>query len=100
VSAAVSFGLILPLGIKLVRPDLKMFGLIVFMGITDTAGYVAFDAGILSAGNSLPIVVTLSSLVGVLTLILARAFYKEKVNALQWVGIAAITIGVLVVLYF
>jgi drug/metabolite transporter (DMT)-like permease len=99
-AAVISCALLVPLGFRFVRPDLHSLAIIVFIGIFDTLGYLSFDAGILSAGSSLPIVATLSGLVGVFTIVLARIFYKEKLGALQWLGIAAITAGVSVVLYF
>lgn len=99
-AAIISFALLVPLGIRLARPDMRTFAIIAFIGIFDTIGYLSFDAGIHAAGNSLPIVATLSGLVGVFTILLARLFYKERLEMVQWLGVIALTVGVLVVLYF
>lgn len=99
-AATISCILLVPLGFRFVRPDIRTLAIIVFIGVFDTLGYLSFDAGILSAGSSLPVVATLSGLVGVFTIVLASIFYKERLGTLQWLGIVAITAGVLIVLYF
>lgn len=84
---------------KLVRPNRRTLGTIIFMGISDTLGYLSFDVGIRIASNNLPIVATLSGLVGTFTILYASAFYKERLSPLQWAGVVAITAGVLIVLF-
>jgi uncharacterized membrane protein len=70
------------------------------MGFLDTMGFIAFNLGILSAQNSLPIVVTLSGLVGAVTMLLARAIYRERLDLIQNLGVVILLIGIVIVLYF
>jgi drug/metabolite transporter (DMT)-like permease len=99
-AAIISFALIVPLGMRFTQPDARTLGTIIFMGVVDTLGYLSFDAGVRASGSSLPIVATLSGLVGTLTILYASVFYKEKLSVLQWAGVTALTAGVLIVLYF
>jgi drug/metabolite transporter (DMT)-like permease len=63
-------------------------------------GFITFNLGLLSADNSLPIVVTLSGMVGVVTIELARIFYHEKLEPVQLLGVLIIFVGVGTVSYY
>ena len=62
-------------------------------------GFVTYNYGIQSASD-LPIVVTLSSLLGVVTVVLARMFYNERLGKLQAFGVFVIFASVATILYF
>ena len=62
-------------------------------------GFVTYNYGIQSASD-LPIVVTLSSLLGVVTVVLARMFYNERLGKLQVFGVFVIFASVATILYF
>jgi uncharacterized membrane protein len=86
--------------IKLVRPSSSALGWVVVIGICDAGGFVAYNLAITSAGGSLPIVVTLAGLIGLVTIILARIFYGEKLEKIQILGVAIIFVAVATILYF
>jgi drug/metabolite transporter (DMT)-like permease len=73
--------------------------LLLMIGLLDTGGYLLFDAGTISAPNSLPIVTTFSGLVSPFTIVLASLFYKERLGKIQWLGVISIIVGVAVTLY-
>jgi drug/metabolite transporter (DMT)-like permease len=99
-STAASFALIKPLGQKFQLPNLRVVPWIVVVGSLDLLGLVLFNLGILSAGNSLPIVTTISGMATVLTIILAGGLYREKLDAIQYVGVTVLLLGLALVLYF
>jgi uncharacterized membrane protein len=86
--------------IKIVRPDLGTFALVAIVGVCDAAGFVTYNLAITSAAADLPIVVTLSSLLGVITVILARIFYRERLEPIQIIGVVIIFVSVAAILYF
>ena len=95
-----SIALLSPLKQKFQVPEMKLTLLLVGLGVLDAMGLIFFNLGIFTAGSSLPIVVTISSMGTVLTIILARTFYKEKLDLIQYLGIVVLLAGLSVVLYF
>jgi drug/metabolite transporter (DMT)-like permease len=98
-AAATSIALFIPLRQKIKRPSLRTFLSIILLSILDTLGFVSIAFGVTSAGNSLPIVVTISGLVGVVTVLLASIFYHERLDKIQYLGLLVIFLGVATVLY-
>ncbi|HKW05859.1 MAG TPA: DMT family transporter [Nitrososphaerales archaeon] len=95
-AAITGFTLILPLRQRFLVPTGSTLFWLLVMALLDTFGFFALNLGFLSSGNSLPVVVTLSSLLGVVTTIFARIFYKERLNVVQVVGILLVLTGVAV----
>jgi uncharacterized membrane protein len=73
---------------------------LILMGTMDVAGMLAFSFGIMTAGGYLPIVVTFSGLSGVVVLMLARFFYKERLDTVQTAGVFLVIICAMTLLYF
>ena len=88
------------MGKKFIRPTGKVLLWLAIIGASDAAGFASYSYGIIAAGNNIPIVVTLSGLVGVVTVLLARIFYKEKLEKIQLIGILIIFSSVAAILYF
>ncbi len=65
------------------------------MGILDSAGFIAFNLGIL--GGSVAIVGTLSGLFSAVTVGLAVAILHERLTRTQMVGVLAIFLGVVLI---
>ncbi|MEO7001640.1 MAG: EamA family transporter [Ktedonobacterales bacterium] len=65
--------------------------------LLDTAANVAYNVGIDNAGALTSVVATLSSLFSVVTVLLAWVFLRERLARWQWVGVAAIFVGVALV---
>jgi uncharacterized membrane protein len=99
-SMVTSFALLKPFGQQFKLPSPRIVPWIVVVGTLDVLGLVFFNQGILSAGNSLPIVSTLAGMATVLTIILAGGFYREKLDGIQYLGITLLLIGLGIVLYF
>jgi len=85
---------------KFVKPSRRTWGWLILIGASDAGGFATYNIGVLTAGSSLPIVVTLSSLLGVVTVLLARIFYKERLEKIQTLGIVIIFVAVAAILYF
>jgi drug/metabolite transporter (DMT)-like permease len=66
--------------------------LIFSIGLTDTAGFVANNLAFKQ--EEIAIATVLSSLYGVVTLLFAAAFLREKLGRRQWAGVALIFCGV------
>lgn len=64
------------------------------LGVLDAAGYLFLFAG--SVGDVQTVAPVVGSAFGAITVILARVFLREKMGALQWIGIALVTAGVAV----
>ncbi|MFN0043537.1 MAG: EamA family transporter [Alphaproteobacteria bacterium] len=62
------------------------------LGVLDAAGYLFLFAGSVGAVQTVAPVV--GSAFGAVTVILARVFLREKMGAMQWLGIALVTAGV------
>lgn len=99
-AALSGFILLIPLKQKLIIPNRSVLPWLLLLALLDSLGFLAFNEGISSAQGSLPIVVTLSGLFGAVTMVLARAIYREKLDTIQNLGIIILLIGVGIVLYF
>jgi len=100
-SETITAGTTLLLGrIKIVMPDRRTFAWILLIGACDAIGFATYNLAITSAGGSLPIVVTLAGLIGVVTVLLARIFYSEKLEKIQLLGVGIIFAAVAAILYF
>jgi drug/metabolite transporter (DMT)-like permease len=69
--------------------------LLLGVGLLDTSAYVFNNYGMLHEQTS--VVSVLASLYGAVTVALAALFLREKVTASQWLGIAAIFIGIILI---
>lgn len=98
-ATVVGFALLVPLKQKFVLPK-SVLPWILLLALLDSSGLLAFDQGISAAQSNLPVVVTLSGLVGAVTLLLARAAYKERLDKIQGIGVLVLLVGVGIVLYF
>ena len=87
--------LVRPLGQSLAVPRGSTAWLIFFIGITDTAGFLANNFAFKQAQISIATV--LASLYGVVTLFLAAVFLRERLGRTQWLGVALIFAGVALV---
>jgi drug/metabolite transporter (DMT)-like permease len=67
---------------------------LVLIGLMDGGAYLALLAG--SDGPLATIAVVISSAFGAVTILLARVFLREAIGGIQWLGIAAILAGVMV----
>lgn len=85
---------------KLSKPNRSTFAWLLLIGACDAIGFATYNFAVTSGSADLPIVVTLSSLLGVFTVILARIFYKEKLEPIQILGIVIIFVSVAALLYF
>ncbi|MEW6777666.1 MAG: DMT family transporter [Bdellovibrionota bacterium] len=81
------------LGWKGLLPPRRVWGSFLLMGLFDAAGHIAFITG-LTRGTAF-IVSTLAALSPVLTVVLAVAFYRERLSARQWGGFALVGGGLL-----
>jgi drug/metabolite transporter (DMT)-like permease len=95
IGRAVALGIFLALicwGNGTATPPRRQFGLLALMGVFD-----ALALGLVTASGALPkaeYASVASSLFGVLTVLLAAWFLKEKVRPVQWLGIAAVFSGI------
>jgi drug/metabolite transporter (DMT)-like permease len=85
---------------ELKRPRRSTLMWVILIGACDAGGFATYNLAVTSATSDLPIVVTLSSLLGAITVLLARAFYKERLEPIQIVGILIIFASVVAILYF
>ena len=69
--------------------------LIVFIGLTDTAGFVCNNLAFKQ--EQIAIATVLASLYGAVTLLLAAIFLRERLGRRQWLGVALIFLGVALV---
>ncbi len=84
---------------KVVRPSKSTLRWLAIIGISDAGGFVTFNYGVQVSGD-IPIVVTLSGLIGVITVIMARVFYRERLDKVQTLGVFVIFVSVAAILYF
>lgn len=81
-------------GIKLERPAVPALGWIAATTILATAAYLALTAGL---ATSFPVIVpVLSAFSSAITVILGQAILKERGTVQSWMGLAAITAGLIV----
>ena len=73
---------------------LRWWPLILAQGALDAGGYLFLFAG--SSGDGREIAAVTASAFGAVTTILARVFLKERMRALQWVGVALVFGGIAV----
>ncbi len=87
--------LLRPLGQRMEIPRGSTAWLILFMGLTDTAGFLANNLAF--KREEIAIATVLASLYGVVTLLFAAVFLREKLGRRQWAGVALIFAGVALV---
>jgi drug/metabolite transporter (DMT)-like permease len=87
--------LLRPLGETMALPRGSTAWLIFFIGLTDTAGFVANNLAFKQ--EEIAIATVLASLYGVVTLFFAAAFLRERLGRTQWLGVALIFLGVALV---
>jgi drug/metabolite transporter (DMT)-like permease len=100
VGALCAFCLFIPLKQKLNLPKGTTLLWLVLLSTCDTSAFALFSYAVALAQESLPIIVTLSAQFSAITVILARIFYREKLEVVQYVGIVLILFGIGVTLYF
>jgi drug/metabolite transporter (DMT)-like permease len=100
VGLVLGFALIPILKKKFKRPSREAVVWIFIVGALDGLGFITLNAGIHDAGRELPIVVTMTALMSVVTSMLASIFYKERLEKIQVLGVALIIIGVASIVYF
>jgi len=83
---------------KLVLPKDGAWKWLLAMAALDSGGFTALTLGYIYSGNSPALVTTLSSLLGVVTTILATTIYKDRLTKIQIVGIVILFFGVIIVL--
>jgi drug/metabolite transporter (DMT)-like permease len=69
--------------------------LLLITGLMDTSAFVANNAGLFS--GHVAVVSVLASLYGAVTVLLARIFLRERMDRTQWLGIALIFAGIILV---
>lgn len=87
--------LLRPLGQSASIPKPSTLLLIFFIGLTDTAGFVCNNLAFKQA--EIAIATVLSSLYGVVTVLFAALFLHERLGRRQWVGVALIFAGVVLI---
>lgn len=73
-------------------PTWSSFALVSCIGLLDTAAFIASAFGF--AGGHVAIVSVLASLYSAVTALLAAIFLRERLRAIQWLGIALLLAGV------
>ncbi|HEY7122856.1 MAG TPA: DMT family transporter [Ktedonobacterales bacterium] len=81
-----------PLRQSIPLPRGKVWWLLAGVGILDTIGYVAATTGL--ATHQVAVVTVLASLFSTVTVMLAWLFLRERLAWSQWVGVAAIFVGI------
>jgi uncharacterized membrane protein len=76
-------------------PRGSVWWLLVIVGLTDTAAFVANNTG-MQLGD-VAVVTVLSSLYGAVTVLLSAVFIRDRIAASQWFGIALIFFGIVLV---
>ena len=84
--------LLRPLGQSAALPRGSTAWLIFFIGVADTAGFVANNLAFKQ--EQIAIATVLASLYGVVTLLFAALFLRERLGRRQWAGVAMIFCGV------
>lgn len=92
VVAVLTMATVVILGPKPPRPSAGVLSLAALQGVLDAGGLFALYA----AGRGLDgtLATVASSAFGVVTIVLARIFFRERISAPQGLGIAAVTVGV------
>jgi drug/metabolite transporter (DMT)-like permease len=76
-------------------PSGSVWWLLVIMGLMDTTAYTANNAGLQSGPVS--IITVVASLYGAVTVILSSIFLRERLKPTQWLGVALIFAGIVLV---
>lgn len=84
-----------PLGQSVQLPRGSTAWLIFFIGLTDTAGFIANNLAFKQ--EEIAVATVLASLYGVVTLFFAAVFLHERLGRRQWAGVALIFLGVALV---
>lgn len=87
--------LLRPLGEPASIPNRSTLLLIFFIGLTDTAGFVCNNLAFKQA--EIAIATVLASLYGVVTLLFAALFLRERLGRTQWAGVGFIFAGVVLI---
>lgn len=95
VTLVVLASLLRPMRASMAVPRGSAAWLIFFIGVTDTAGFVANNFAFKQ--EQIAIATVLASLYGIVTLFFAAAFLRERLGRRQWLGIALIFVGVALV---
>lgn len=96
-AAVIGFIALVPFGKLNTRiPGIGLWPLLVLLVITDSLGYLAYNLGISTAYVS--IVSTLSSLYGLVSVVLGVIILKERLEVSQRYGIIAIAAGIVMLL--
>lgn len=85
------------INLSVIAPPLWKF--LILIGLCETIAYVAISLGYSTTSNT-SIVALLSGAFSLPTIILARAFLKEKVTAIQTVGSLVIIVGIVILSIF
>ena len=93
-----SFPFLLATTRKFILPRGGTWKWLLVMAVLDSLGFASLALGYLSSGGSTAIVTTLSSLLGVVTTILATVVFKDKLTFIQLIGIVILFAGVVLVL--
>lgn len=78
-----------------VPPRSKLIGIALLAALFDTLAWVSYLFGYKE--NHGAVVTAVASLFSVVTIVLAGVFLKERLNKLQWVGVAVVLGGILLV---
>jgi len=76
-------------------PSGSVWWLLVIMGLMDTTAYTANNAGLQSGPVS--IITVVASLYGAVTVFLSSIFLRERLKSTQWLGVALIFTGIVLV---
>lgn len=90
-----TLALVQPLLRQSLLPPANAWRLVTGVGVLDAAGFLACSAGLES--EQVGIVTVLASLFGAVTLLLAWIFLRERLVPRQWIGIAAIFAGIILI---
>ena len=69
--------------------------LLIIMGLMDTIAYVANNAGL--RGGPVSVVTVIASMYGAVTVLLSAIFLRERLRRSQWLGVALIFAGIVLV---
>lgn len=94
-SSALTAALILAARKPIQPPSGRVGGWILGMGLTDTGAYVMNNLGMQI--EQIAVVSVLASLYGAVTVGLAAIFLRERVSRWQWLGIASIFAGIVLI---
>lgn len=94
-SVLATAGVMLAIGVSRAAPLRRDIPWIFGVGLLDTSAYVFNNFGMLREQTS--VVSVLASLYGAVTVGLAAVFLRESVSRMQWLGIAAIFAGIVMI---